>query len=159
MVGGIRIRSKVPDLATRPSRVVKGMKKCNKPCPICPFIKEGKFVKASKSGQIVEIDGSYTCQSKNVIYCVNCEKCRMQYIGQSERTLQERVQEHLGYIRNEKCNQPTGHHFNQDLHFIHDFRVSIIEKVHKTDRATREVRESMYIQSFHTEFEGMNKSK
>ena len=83
----------------------------------------------------------------------------MQYIGQSERTLKERIQEHLGYIRTEKCNKATGDHFNLDGHFIYDLKVTVIEKLHKTDRATREVRESMYIQDFHTELEGMNKSK
>ena len=83
----------------------------------------------------------------------------MQYIGQSERTLKERIQEHLGYIRNEKIDKATGEHFNSDGHFIHDLRVSVIEKLHKTDRATREVREKMYIQQFHTELDGLNKAK
>ena len=153
------IRAKVPEVASRPTRILKGMRKCNKPCPVCPFIQEGKFVKSTKSDQIVEINASVTCQSKNVVYCATCQKCFLQYIGQTERSLQERIQEHLGYIRNEKLNQATGHHFNLDGHFIHDFRVTILEKVHKTDRATREIRESLHIQNFHSELDGINKSK
>ena len=153
------IRSKVPPVPTaRPKRELPGMKTC-RGCPICPFVQEGKYVKSTKSDQIVEINASVTCQSKNILYCATCQKCSLQYIGQSERSLQERIQEHLGYIRNEKLNQATGHHFNLDGHFIHDFRVTILEKVHKTDRATREIRESMHIQNFHSELEGINKSK
>ena len=41
----------------------------------------------------------------------------------------------------------------------HDFKVTFIEKLQKTDGATREVRESMYIQDFYSELEGINKSK
>ena len=72
------------------------------------------------------------------------------YIGDTERELKERIQEHLGYIRNGKINQATGDHFNLDGHFIFDMKVTVIEKLHKTDRATREIRESMYIQDFHS---------
>ena len=135
------------------------MRKCNIPCPICPFVEEGKVVKSTKSDERVEINAHITCQTKNLIYCATCEKCSQQYIGQTDRTLQERIQEHPGYIRNEKLNQATGEHFNLDGHFIHDMRISVIEKLHKTDRATREIRESMYIQSFHSELDGINKSK
>ena len=39
------IRSKIPTTAQkRPKRVVPGMSRCNQ-CPICPFVKEGKYVK------------------------------------------------------------------------------------------------------------------
>ena len=139
-------QEKVPEIPTRPVRKLKGMRKCNIPCPICPFVEEGKVVKSTKSDERVEINAT-------------CEKCSQQYIGQTDRTLQERIQEHLGYIRNEKLNKATGEHFNLDGHFIHDMRISVIKKLHKTDRATREIRESMYIQSFHSELDGINKSK
>ena len=94
-----------------------------------------------------------------MVYCLTCDKCSQQYIGQTDRTLKERIQEHLGYIRNEKLNQATGEHFNLDGHFIYDMKVKVIEKVHKTDRATREIRESMFIADFKSELEGINKSK
>ena len=139
------VQAKVPKVPSRPSRVLKGMKKCNTPCPICPYIEEGKVVKTTQSEAKIEINANISCQSKNLIYCITCQikNCNLQYIGQSERTLKERIQEHLGYIRNEKIDKATGEHFNSDGHFIHDLRVSVIEKLHKTDRATREVREKI----------------
>ena len=93
------------------------------------------------------------------MYCLTCDKCSKQYIGQTDRTLKERIQEHLGYIRNEKLNHATGEHFNLDGHFIFDMKVKVIEKLHKTDRATREIRESMFIQEFESELYGINRSK
>ena len=71
----------------------------------------------------------------------------------------EIIQEHLSYIQTKMVSQTTWDHFNFYGHFIHDFKVTILEKVHKTDRATRETRESMFIQNFHTELDGINKSK
>ena len=153
------VRSKIPEMPTRPRRYLKGMKKCNTPCPICPYIQEGKVVRSTQSDKIVEINANITCSSKNLIYCLTCDKCGKQYIGQTERELKERIQEHLGYIRNSKLNQATGEHFNLDGHFIFDMKVTVIEKLHKTDRATREIRESMYIKDFHSELSGINKSK
>ena len=118
------VQAKVPEIPTRPVRKLKGMRKCNIPCPICPFVEEGKVVKSTKSDKKVEINAQITCQTRNLIYCATCLKCTQQYIGQTDRTLQERIQEHLGYIRNEKLNQATGEHFNLDGHFIHDMRIS-----------------------------------
>ena len=129
------------------------------PCPICPYIQEGKVVRSTQSDKIVEINANISCSSKNLIYCLPCDKCGKQYIGETERELKERIQEHLGYIRNSKLNQATGEHFNLDGHFIFDMKVTVIEKLHKTDRATREIRESMYIRDFHSELSGINKSK
>ena len=107
----------------------------------------------------MEINAPITCNTKNVIYCLSCDKCGQQYIGQTARELKDRIKDHLGYIRNRKLNEATGEHFNLDGHFIYDMKVKVIEKLHKTDRATREIRESMYIQDFHSELAGINKSK
>ena len=90
------VQAKVPKVPSRPSRVLKGMEKCNTPCPICPYIEEGKVVKSTKSEAKIEINANISCQSKNLIYCITCQikNCSLQYIGQSERTLKERIQEH-----------------------------------------------------------------
>ena len=153
------IRAKIPEIQGRPTRIVKGLRKCNTPCPICPYVEEGKFVKSTRTNKIVEINRPISCQTRNIVYCLTCDKCSKQYIGQTDRTLKERIQEHLGYIRNEKLNHATGEHFNLDGHFIFDMKVKVIEKLHKTDRATREIRESMFIQEFESELYGINRSK
>ena len=59
-----------------------------------------------------------------------------QYIGQTTRFLDERVREHIGYIRNlhtTHTNQPTGEHFNlpgHELHELYYLKVSILQKVY-----------------------------
>ena len=79
------------------------MKRCNN-CPICPFVKEGRYVKLTASNHTVEINRQVNCQTKNILYCITCKKCNVQYIGESERTLQDRFSEHKGYVVNKKLN-------------------------------------------------------
>ena len=63
-----------------------------------------------------------------------CEQCKLQYIGQTTRSLDERVRDHIGYIRNlhtNHTNQPTGVHFNLPGHELYYLKVSVLEKVYK----------------------------
>ena len=103
------------------------MSKCNT-CPDCPFIKTGKSVRSKKSNFTVDINHPVNCQTKNMVYCISCDRCPEQYIGESERTLQERFSEHLGYVRNDMLNKATGEHFNSIGHKISDMKVTIVEK-------------------------------
>ena len=57
----------------------------------------------------------------------NIDNCKMRYIGQSARKLHIRAGEHLGYIVTKKLNQPTGFHFNQPGHSIHNMTITVIE--------------------------------
>ena len=59
-----------------------------------------------------------------------CKQCKLQYIGQTTRSLDERVREHIGYIRNLHTNKPTGEHFNLPGHELTGhLKVSVLEKV------------------------------
>ena len=151
------IRSKIPSkIVKRPKRIIPGMKKCNN-CPICPFIKEGKTSRSTGSKYTVDINTQVNCQTKNLIYCITCEKCKIQYIGESERTLQDRFSEHRGYVLNEKLNTATGQHFNQRGHKISDMKVNIVEKIFSQDIAVRKEREKFYIMKFNTKYKGLNR--
>ena len=97
------------------------------------------------------------CNTRNVIYLIDCLKCKNQYIGQTGRSFKERIREHLGYIRNNKISEPTGLHFNLPGHNISMFKASIIEKCKFDSRMYRETREEWCIQKFQTKFKGMNR--
>ena len=99
------------------------------------------------------------CKTRNVVYCIcihTCEQCKLQYIGQTTRS-DERVREHIGYIRNLHTNQPTGEHFNIPGHELYHLKVSVLEKVWNLRRSLLEVRESKYIRDFMTELRGINR--
>ena len=77
----------------------------------------------------------------------------------SARSLDERVREHIGYIRNLHTNQPTGEHFNLPGHELFHLKASVLEKVWDLVRSLLKVRESKYIRDFMTELRGMNRKK
>ena len=152
------IRSKVPPPPPiRPRREVTGMKKCNK-CPICPFVVQGKEVRATASDKVVTINKPVDCQTRNSIYCISCSKCAQQYIGETDRTLQARFSDHRGYVVNKMLKKATGNHFNLPGHTVSDMQVTILEKIHNKDVNFRKNREKMFIQQFNTKYKGSNQN-
>ena len=152
----LTVNAKVPTPQLRPKRVLKGMKKCNKQCLACPFIMEGKDI---KSGKLTwKINKPVNCQTSNIIYMIECNKCNEKYIGETERQLKFRISEHKGYINNNIWSKATGAHFNLPGHSINNMSVTIIEKVKKADESYRKEREKFYIRKFNTFYRGLNRT-
>ena len=68
------------------------------------YIEPGTVLQSSNTSKKIKINGTFNCKTRNVVYCITCEKCKLQYIGQTTRSLNERVREHIGYIRNLHTN-------------------------------------------------------
>ena len=93
------------------------MQKCKDNCLICPFILETKEVGSEKF--VWRIENKVNCKSYNIVYMLVCTKDRcnqketrqMRYIGETERTLKDRICEHIGYINTKKYQEPSGEHF------------------------------------------------
>ena len=132
------------------------MKKCNK-CGVCPYIKEGKSIKATSTDYRVDVNSSVDCTSKNVIYLLGCNKCPQQYIGETERMLKDRFSEHKGYANSGNLSKTTGEHFNQKGHSVSNMEITIVEKVFNQDPQFRKQREKMFIQKFNTRYRGLNR--
>ena len=135
------------------------MKKCQYDCNTCPYVKTGNLVQSTASNYKHEIDRHVNCQTSNVVYCITCEKCKQQYVGETERTLALRFAEHKGYVRNNKQEKATGEHFNFPGHSLADMKVTIIEKVMSNDNMMRKTRESHFIENLNSFYKGMNKKK
>ena len=86
----------------------------------------------------------------------NHDKCKMQYIGESNRSLKQRFSEHRGYVKNKITTKETGFHFNQPGHDLSKMTVTILEKVTKNDELYRKEREHFFIRKFNTYYHGIN---
>ena len=62
------------------------MKKCQ--CPIWPYVKTGQIIQSAHSYFGAEINQREDCQTKNLIDFLGCKKCKIQYVGETCRTLQ-----------------------------------------------------------------------
>ena len=105
------------------------------------------------------------CQSENIVYQWKCKKqnCPLypenSYIGLSSRKFQLRFSEHLYYVKSDKLTEPSGEHFNQPGHSIHDMECIVLEAVRNKDPYVLKSREHYYIQKFDTFRRGLNQEK
>ena len=150
------LRAKITKQMARPKRILKGMKRCGK-CKSCPFIKEGRSIKADKFTW--SINKPFNCNSSNVVYLLECNKqnCNLRYIGETQRQLKERINEHRGYARNGITSNATGEHFNMPGHSESNMQFTVIEQPKQKDLFYRKEREQHHISKFNTYYKGINR--
>ena len=110
---------------------------------------------------------AFSCKVANVFgkrliqsnYAISCSKCGAQYIGETEKTLQKRFSQHLGYVRNDHQNKATGQHFNLPGHSLDNTRVSVIETINNKSEFYRKNREKYFIEKFNTRYKGLNRNQ
>ena len=153
------IRAKIPPQKTRPKRFQNGMFKCNKPCSICPFVRQQKVVKATNNDNKVQLKNHHTCEDKNVVYIVQCKKCNDQYIGETKNSLRSRFLDHAGYVRRKEVEKSTGHHYNMPGHSLSDMTISVLKRIKQDDPMYRKRRESYHIAQFDLVHNGVNRKR
>ncbi len=87
--------------------------KCkNKNCTYCPLVNRSGCIKSHYT------DREYCCKknvgkSGNLIYCIECKKCGMQYVGQTKNRLMDRFQAHFQTVKSRNPQQDISRHFNK----------------------------------------------
>ena len=95
-----------------------------------------------------KIQKEVNCKTTNVVYGIKCQKCdKIVYIGETERTVAERIKEHLADVRH-KREKAVSFHFNSADHEITDFNLVIIEKCREKSTFYRKAREVHWIGDF-----------
>ncbi|OCT97473.1 hypothetical protein XELAEV_18009697mg [Xenopus laevis] len=83
-------------------------------------------------GTPIKIIDFFTCKTKTVVYMLKCP-CGMAYIGQTIRSVKERIKENRNNIRNYKANAATdtsvSRHFYNHGHNLSQFRWLVLEKI------------------------------
>jgi hypothetical protein len=96
-------------------------------CQTCPKKAIQGHIQSHVTKQTYRTVTKVTCESANVIYCINCKQCGKQYVGETKRKFRIRINEHLGDIRNKRNHKPVARHFNSKNHNIKCVSASIIE--------------------------------
>jgi len=104
----------------------KGSNPCNKPCTTCKYMRGTEKIISHATKITYKIHGKHNCTSKNVIYLIECAKCRIQYIGQSGNTMRERLSGHLNDIKANNLVKPVSKHFLRLGHTNEDMQVTIV---------------------------------
>ena len=81
---------------------------------------------------------------------IKCRKCnKIVYVGKTERTVVERIKEHLADVRHGR-EKAVSFHFNSVDHEIDDLNLIIIEKCRENSRFYRKAREVYWIETLNT---------
>ena len=68
------------------------------------------------------------CYWYNIIYLIYCPQCYKQYVGETKRSFNIQMKEHLADIRHTR-DIPVAKHFNQIDHMSSRFASLIIEAI------------------------------
>jgi hypothetical protein len=69
-----------------------------------------------------------TCESKHLIYLLRCNKCNLDYVGQTGMALSERFSDHRSRIKLKK-DTPVSNHFNLNHDISRDLTIQPIEQL------------------------------
>lgn len=86
-------------------------------CKTCPGLHQKKCIKCTSTKKRIAIKNRVNCNSKNLIYILQCPICKLQYVGQTKGTLQQRMTHHRNKF-NDKAYLPRRllyRHFDQHL--------------------------------------------
>lgn len=99
------VRAKLPNQKNR------GSNECQyedpNDCAICPILnKSGKFYHHPQNATYITMK-KVCCTSSNVVYLLECQTCKLCYIGETKRNIAVRIKEHLYDVRRQKTDTST----------------------------------------------------
>ena len=102
----ILVHSSIP-LPHKRGKQGKRINKCPKTaCIYCDSMDKICHIYSYTTKQSYESKFNICCQSSNLVYCLQCNTCGKQYVGQTKRKLLERLREHFNNIRKNTKTTP-----------------------------------------------------
>ena len=132
------LKPKVMGLKTRQVKGKKGKKQkqrqfistiCRtKKCRICPILDKSGKIRSYYSKEKFRTRTKISCKSNNLIYALECTKCKKQYVGETKRTIRERMTGHIHTIKSKQNHKPVPQHYNSAGHCgFDDIRIFILK--------------------------------
>ena len=103
------------------------------------------------NGKSKTVTQCITCNTENIIYVINCNKCCKSYIGSTINNIKKRFSSHLSSIKNNNetnCHTLVQHFQNKEC--LNSLSFNVIEKVKVTTIYNLRKREDFYIGLFNT---------
>ena len=130
---------------------ILGTHQCEKTrCKMCLHINNKNTFISTQTNESFQCQNSTNCNTNNIIYLITCNRCKSQYVGQTQHNLQTRFRNHRFNINNKNMHDTIGYHFNTNKHNLKDMSVQIIEKVKTNNIQTRLKRENYWINKLKT---------
>ena len=115
-------------------------------CGTCDFLQTGTST-TFKNGITFNVHSNMNCKTKNVIYCMTCDGCGENYIGQTGNKVSDRVRVHKQQIRDPSVrNTACSEHF--DVCGRGQFKIFPFYKVKEESEQLRRAKEQYFISKF-----------
>ena len=132
------MRLKTPSLSNIRTKMRNRNTCTNIKCRYCPLLDTSGHFTCKVTGQVHPCMINITCRSSNLIYCITCNTCGKQYVGQTKRKILQRFQGHFYNIKVANQNDAVGMHFSQPSHRgIRDITIRVLEFVSLPPQSTR----------------------
>ena len=107
-------------------------------CRFCPKINRDGFIESYWTGEQFATPTSADCQNYSLVYCVSCLQCGMQYVGQTTKTLNERMRGHFYDIQHRPGDTTLSRHFNSRGHAkLHHVEIHVLNIVPRRSELRR----------------------
>ena len=102
-----------------------------KTCRYCPKIDHSGQIKSKTTNRTYCSKIRVDCKSNNIIYCITCLRCKIQYVGQTKNRLIDRFGKHFYNITANIQSEIIGRHFNLPDHKgLDDISIHIVDFIH-----------------------------
>ena len=135
------MRADLAPRATHPPNTPCGRSRCK----ICPALMTTDRFTSHCTGKTYTLRSSATCKSKDVVYLIQCKRCGLQYVGETEQALNERLNSHRSDIKRKNIDKPVAAHFNKPGHSSTDLAVMVIDQLWGNYSVLRKIREERWI--------------
>jgi len=95
-------------------------------CNYCPVLDHSGIITSTSTGRKYFSKKHISCRSNNLIYCITCKQCQLQYVGQTSNHIGERFKMHFQNIKSaldnkqskskSSKNETIGRHFSSPNH-------------------------------------------
>jgi hypothetical protein len=126
-----KIQEPPPD-PSRASRRAFNRKCMAKNCRYCPRLNTSGELLCQSTGRKHTTRKEITCNSNNLIYCIECTRCHKLYVGQTKNSIKKRFSAHFYSIENPlKLDTVVGRHFSSAHHQkLDDVKIHVLEFIH-----------------------------
>jgi hypothetical protein len=120
------VATTLPKLKYRPPLIAR----CRHPkCSTCAhhLLLTPTFKGSHKNSNTYCVRHQLSCTTSNIVYLITCKRCKKQYVGQTTKQLNTRMNHHRSNIMNKKSTY-IAKHFNLPGHSIADLKVQPIDQ-------------------------------
>ena len=93
----------------------------------------GTTFSSTTTGKWFCVKATMDCGNGNMVYLIECKRCAIQYVEETESTLHIRLKGHRLDIKHHGIEKPVAKHFTLLDHPLEDLTITVNEMIHRED--------------------------